>query len=77
MTEITDALKRRRRLIAIKREHDLTYAGIAELAGASIKTVEGWLATPGTAGYNPIPAYRLDVILDRIKLRKLKEVKQP
>lgn len=61
----------RDRLIQIKKEHGLTYAGIAELAGAPIGTVEGWLATPGLVSARAIPQYRLDLIEIRLRLRAL------
>lgn len=67
---MSDDAKRRRRLIQIKRENGLTYAGLAELAGARIKTVESWLSTPGTSGHRPIPAYRLDLIELRLQIQK-------
>lgn len=75
---MSEETKRRRRLIQLKRDHGLTYAGIAELAGegTSIKTVESWMSTPGTAGHRPIPAYRLELIELRLQLAKTKEVKQ-
>jgi hypothetical protein len=66
----TDATKRRRRLLAIRKSEDLTNVGIAELAGAKLKTVESWLSTPGTASHRPLPAYRLELIELRLKARK-------
>lgn len=67
-------INRRRALLKLKAEHDLTYAGIAELAGegTSIKTVEGWLASPGAASYRPLPAWRMELI----ELRLQKQIQQ-
>ena len=77
MATATDATKRRRRLLAIRKENGLTNAGLAELAGegTGIKTVEHWLADPKASSYRPIPAYRLELIEMRLKLKKSKEVK--
>jgi len=69
----TDATKRRRRLLAIRKSEDLTNVGIAELAGAKLKTVESWLSTPGTASHRPLPAYRLELIELRLKIQQQKE----
>lgn len=72
-----EASKRRRRLLALREKHGLTYAGVAELAGegTSIKTVEAWFASPEAVSYRPIPAYRLELIELRLRLKKSKEVK--
>jgi len=69
----TDATKRRRRLLAIRKSEDLTNVGIAELAGAKLKTVESWLSTPGTASHRPLPANRLELIELRLKIQQQKE----
>lgn len=67
-----DATKRRRRLLAIRKDNALTNAGVAELAGegTSIKAVESWMAQPGSPGYRPIPAYRMELIELRMALKK-------
>lgn len=72
MTATSDAIKRRRRLLAIRRENDLTNAGLAELAGegTTIKTVEHWLADPAATSYRPIPAFRMELIELRLRMKQ-------
>lgn len=60
----------RRKLVKLKEQHGLTYADIAELAGANIKTAERWLATETASSYIEIPAWRLELIELRLRLRK-------
>jgi len=72
---LDDSSKRRRRMLKLCRENDLTHAGVADLAGkgTSIKTVHAWLQNPGTAGYRPIPAHRLELIEINIRLAAAKK----
>jgi hypothetical protein len=58
-----------RKLRGLVRKHGLTYAKVAELAGAgtSIKAVEGWLASLGAVSYRTLPAYRLELIEVRLQ----------
>lgn len=46
----------------LMNEHRLTYRDVAELACVSPKTVEGWLATPGSAMHRNMPQRHLQVI---------------
>lgn len=50
-------------LRALMVERDLTQREVAELAGVSIKTVEGWLADPGAASHRGMAARYLKTIL--------------
>ncbi len=50
-------------LRALMVERDLTQREVAELAGVSIKTVEGWLAEPGAASHRGMAARYLKTIL--------------
>lgn len=38
------------------KKHSLTNAKVAELLGVSVKTVESWLAAPGSASHRNMPA---------------------
>lgn len=50
-------------LRALMVERDLTQREVAELAGVSIKTVEGWLADPEAASHRGMAARYLKTIL--------------
>jgi transcriptional regulator with XRE-family HTH domain len=50
-------------LRALMVERDLTQREVAELAGVSIKTVEGWLADPESASHRGMAARYLKTIL--------------
>lgn len=55
------------RLRALMQRHKLTYAKVAELAGVSIKTVEGWMATPGAGHYRNMPTRAIELIELKLK----------
>lgn len=50
------------RLRAMMRENGFTNADIAQLAGVVEKTVESWLATPGSASHRQMADRHLRVI---------------
>lgn len=58
------------RLRALMARHDLSYADVAELAGASVKTVESWLAREDAAMHRSMPGRALDLIELRLKERR-------
>lgn len=61
--------QRRRRLIALMKQHDLTRERVANLVGApSRKVVDSWLAPAGTTSHRVMPGYRLDLL--ELKIRQ-------
>jgi hypothetical protein len=54
----------------LMQKHHLTYANVAALAGRSIKTVERWLATPGTVSFSPMPDNALSLVRLSINAQK-------
>lgn len=49
-------------LRAVMVEHSLTQREVSELAGVSHKTVESWLATPGSASHRAMNARHLTLL---------------
>lgn len=50
------------RLRALIRRHKLTRPQVAELAGVTLKTVESWLASEGSASRRVMPQRAIDLI---------------
>lgn len=50
-------------------EHRLTQRAVAELGMVSVKTVESWLAAPGSAHHRQMPARALLLIEVRLQQR--------
>lgn len=57
-------------LRALVEKHRLTYADVAELTEASVKTVEGWLADPEAASHRQIKPAALELLKMRLKARR-------
>jgi hypothetical protein len=54
------------KLRALKAQHRLTNAGVAELAGVAVKTVEGWLAHDHATSRREMPERHLALIEARL-----------
>lgn len=54
-------------LRALMAEHSLTRPEIAQLAGVTLKTVESWLASDGSASRREMPARHLIVITAQLR----------
>lgn len=47
---------------ALMKRHRLTYRDVAQLAQVSPKTIEGWLATPGSASFRNMAERDLSLV---------------
>lgn len=63
---MSEATKRQQELRSLMRAHNLTYADTAELASVSKRTIECWLARPGTVDHRAISRTALDLIKLRL-----------
>lgn len=61
-----------RALRALMEKHHLTYANVAALCGRSVKAVERWLATEGTASYSRMPDHALTLLRLTLKAQPKK-----
>lgn len=60
------------RLRVLMARHDMTRREVAELAGVTLKTVESWLASPGSASRRQMQQRSLDLIELRLAASKKK-----